>query len=84
MFDHTLIISNDDPEFDLLFDLPKHVADVRVVPAVGCERFAEMAYNKMKEILEDDISEGRALNPTVRVKSMEVFEHEGNSAIYEA
>jgi len=84
MFDHTLIIANDDPEFDLLFDLPKHIADVRVVPAVGCERFAEMAYNKMKEILEDDISEGRALNPTVRVKSMEVFEHEGNSAIYEA
>jgi hypothetical protein len=43
-----------------------------------------MAYNKMKEIIEDDITEGRALNPTVRVKSMEVFEHEGNSAIYEA
>jgi 6-pyruvoyltetrahydropterin/6-carboxytetrahydropterin synthase len=83
-FDHTLIIARDDPEYDLFVNLPKSVADIRIVDAVGCERFAEMAYNKMKEILEDDISEGRALNPTVRVKSVEVFEHEGNSAIYEA
>jgi 6-pyruvoyltetrahydropterin/6-carboxytetrahydropterin synthase len=82
-FDHTLLIARDDPEFKLLSRLPLHVADIRIVDGVGCERFAEMAYNKMKEILEDDISEGRALNPTVRVKSVEVFEHEGNSAIYE-
>ena len=83
-FDHTLLIARDDPEFELFKNLPHHIADIRIVDGVGCERFAEMAYNKMKEILEDDISEGRALNPTVRVKSMEVFEHEGNSAIYEA
>ena len=83
-FDHTLVIARDDPEYELLKNLPNHIADIRIVDGVGCERFAEMAYNKMKEILEDDISEGRALNPTVRVKSMEVFEHAGNSAIYEA
>jgi 6-pyruvoyltetrahydropterin/6-carboxytetrahydropterin synthase len=82
-FDHTLLIARDDPEFELLSKLPWYVADIRIVDGVGCERFAEMTYNKMKEILEDDISEGRALNPTVRVKSVEVFEHEGNSAIYE-
>jgi 6-pyruvoyltetrahydropterin/6-carboxytetrahydropterin synthase len=82
-FDHTLLIARDDPEFKLLSCLPSYVADIRIVDGVGCERFAEMAYNKMKEILEDDISKGRALNPTVRVKSVEVFEHEGNSAIYE-
>ena len=82
-FDHTLLIARDDPEYELFKSLPHHVADIRIVDGVGCERFAEMAFNKMKEILEDDITEGRALNPTVRVKSMEVFEHEGNSAIYE-
>ena len=82
-FDHTLVIAKDDPEYELLVNLPKHVADLRIVDAVGAERFAEMAFNKMKEILEDDIAEGRALNPTVRVKSVECFEHGANSAIYE-
>lgn len=83
-FDHTLVIAKDDPEYNLLISLPRHIADVRVVDGVGCERFAEMAFNKMKEILENNIADGRALNSTVRVKSMEVFEHAGNSAIYEA
>jgi 6-pyruvoyltetrahydropterin/6-carboxytetrahydropterin synthase len=83
-FDHTLVIARDDPEYELLVNLPRHVADLRIVDAVGAERFAEMAFNKMKEILEDDIIEGRALNPTVRVKSVECFEHGANSAIYEA
>jgi hypothetical protein len=57
---------------------------LRVVPAVGCEKFAEMAYQKMEQIIEemkqtDDI----IVNGNVRVKSVEVFEHEANSAIYE-
>ena len=82
-FDHTLVVARDDPEYELLVNLPRHVADLRIVDAVGAERFAEMAFNKMKEIIEDDISEGRALNPTVRVKSVECFEHGANSAIYE-
>jgi 6-pyruvoyltetrahydropterin/6-carboxytetrahydropterin synthase len=83
-FDHTLVIARDDPEYELLVNLPKHVADIRVVDSVGAERFAEMAFNKMKEILETTIANGRALNPTVRVKSVECFEHGANSAIYEA
>lgn len=59
------------------------VVDLRIVPAVGCERFAEMAYNKMQSILDAAIADGTALNSTVRVKSVEVFEHDANSAIYE-
>ena len=83
MFDHTLCVAEDDPELEMLSNLPKHIADVRVVPAVGCERFAEMCYNKMSEILAKQIADGSALNKTVRVKSAEVFEHGANSAIYE-
>ena len=83
MFDHTLCVAEDDPELELLSNLPKHIADVRVVSAVGCERFAEMCYNKMSEILARQIADGTALNRTVRVKSAEVFEHGSNSAIYE-
>jgi 6-pyruvoyltetrahydropterin/6-carboxytetrahydropterin synthase len=82
-FDHTLCVADDDPEFQRLMLLDGVVADVRVVPAVGCERFAELAYNKMAEIVEEQKQKGTALNPTVRVKSVECFEHDANSAIYE-
>jgi len=83
MFDHTTLIAEDDPELPLFLNMPKSVADLRVVPAVGCERFAEMAYNKMTELLDKSDKEGTLLNPTVCVKSVEVFEHGANSAIYE-
>lgn len=93
MFDHTLIVAEDDPHLDTFkklaeigsLNMPEYSAllDLRIVPAVGCERFAEMAYNKLSEILDNSKSKGTLLNPTVRVKSVEVFEHGANSAIYE-
>lgn len=82
-FDHTLCVAQDDPEIQNLMLLDGTVADVRVVPAVGCERFAEMAYNKMAEIIKEQKQRGTALNPTARIKSVECFEHSANSAIYE-
>ena len=82
MFDHTLLVAEDDPQLEQIQSL-SNIAHVRVVPAVGCERFAEMAYNKMSEVIEKSKAEGTALNSTVRVKSVEVFEHGANSAIYE-
>lgn len=84
MFDHTLLIAEDDPHRAMFEAMPADTVDLRIVPAVGCERFAEMAYNKMQEIINASIDEGTALNPTVRVKSVEVFEHGANSSIYEA
>ena len=59
------------------------MCDLRIVDAVGCERFSELAYNKMMEILTTQKESGILLNDTVRVKSVEVFEHGANSAIYE-
>lgn len=72
------------------------VCDLRIVEAVGCEKFAELAYRTMSEILEA-YKQGRSwthpdgrlfearypVGSTVRLKSAEVFEHAGNSAIYE-
>ena len=94
MFDHTLLIAEDDPYLDTFKKLseigvlnnPEYTAlfDLRVVPAVGCERFAELAYTRLSEILEEDKAKGKLLNNTVRVKSVEIFEHGANSAIYEA
>lgn len=93
MFDHTLLIAEDDPHLDTFKQLAEigslnmseysAVCDLRIVPAVGCERFSEMAYNKLTEMLDEARNDGTLLNKTVRVKSVEVFEHGANSAIYE-
>jgi 6-pyruvoyltetrahydropterin/6-carboxytetrahydropterin synthase len=102
MFDHTLIIAEDDPHLEKFQDLAKlglmsqgGVCDLRVVNAVGCEKFAETAYNVMDAILIAFKSgksitlagkEYMARYPVgkgVKLKSAEVFEHSGNSAIYE-
>lgn len=85
MFDHTTLIAEDDPHLDkfkALSDMGSLI-DLRIVPAVGCERFSELAYNKLSEILDRDRNSGKLLNKTVRVKSVEVFEHGANSAICE-
>ena len=91
MFDHTLLVAEDDPRLEFFKQMADinggyndlGIADLRIVPGVGCERFAELAYNKLSEIIQKSVNTGTALNPTVRVKSVEVFEHGANSAIYE-
>lgn len=93
MFDHTVIVAEDDPHLDKFKALAEvgsivpgnnsALMDLRIVPYVGCERFAEMVFVKMEEILREQISNGTALNSTVRVFSAEVFEHDGNSAIFQ-
>lgn len=72
------------------------VCDVRIVEAVGCEKFAELAYKTMQNILET-YQRGEAytlpnsksfscrypVGQGVRLRSVEVFEHDANSAIFE-
>ena len=86
MFDHTTLVAEDDPELDRFIELDKlgGIIDLRIVPAVGCERFAELAWHKLTKLIQKSINDGTALNPTVRVKSVEIFEHGANSGIYEA
>lgn len=76
-----------EPFNDLSSKVPNErgaVCDLRIVEGVGCEKFAEMAYNKMAEIIEEMKADKTIIvNGSVRVKSVEVFEHESNSAIYE-
>lgn len=88
MFDHTLVVAEDDPQLQsiLLLDKNLHsdgIADVRLVPGVGCERFAELTFNELTKMIDTWREEGTLLNRTVSVKSVEVFEHAGNSATYE-
>ncbi len=77
LLDHTTIVAEDDPRLDLfrLMD-DDGIIQLRVIPAVGCERFAEFLYNKINEFLKLETS-GR-----VRATKVEVYEHERNSASY--
>jgi 6-pyruvoyltetrahydropterin/6-carboxytetrahydropterin synthase len=70
---------------DHLSNLPHErgaLCDLRIVPGVGCEMFAKLAYDKMAELLASGDMR-YPINPTVRIKSVEVFEHGANSATYE-
>jgi 6-pyruvoyltetrahydropterin/6-carboxytetrahydropterin synthase len=90
MFDHTLVIAEDDPHLNTFQTLNeigggfdnRGVCNLRIVKGVGCEMFAKMCYDKMAELLASGDMR-YPINPTVRVKSVEVFEHGANSATYE-
>ena len=51
MFDHTMIIAEDDPWLDAFKQMETaEVAQIRVIPATGAEKFAEYIYNKLKPV----------------------------------
>lgn len=78
LLDHTFIVAEDDPFLESFKKMDEAgVAQVRVLPSVGCERFAEYLYNIINEFLEKE-TEGR-----VKAVKVEVYEHERNSASYE-
>ena len=79
MFDHTLIVAADDPEIARLRDLHDGgLAKVQVLPAVGCEAVAKFVHNYVGAYVARE-TDGR-----VWLETVEVREHGGNSAIYEA
>ena len=75
MFDHTYLIATDDPHFDTFVELAdKNLVDLREVEAVGCERFAELTFDKASSIIADKYGD------RCWVESVTVREHEANSA----
>jgi 6-pyruvoyltetrahydropterin/6-carboxytetrahydropterin synthase len=79
LFDHTVAISADDPLLSSFEALEKQGGcTLRVMNSVGCEKFAEMVHMDVAPRIEEE-TRGR-----VWLKSVEVFEHGANSAIYEA
>mgnify|MGYP001583514985 FL=1 len=77
-FDHKLAVAADDPELLYLKGCETFgSAEVVVMEdGVGCEKFAEYVYKYVQPIVKDQ-TKGR-----VHLKSVEVFEHGSNSAIY--
>ena len=77
-FDHKLVLAEDDPHLDELMSLDTlGLAQVRLLPAIGCERFAQYVYDAAEAWLQ---SNGYA--PRVHVAQVECWEHDTNSAIY--
>ena len=70
---------------DFVWLAEKGLSQLRIVKSVGCEKFAELCFEKMNELLTNDSQtlSNRPINPTARILSVEVREHDGNSAIYE-
>ena len=77
-FDHTTAVAADDPHLNLFKAMDDAgVLTLRIFSAVGCEKFAEIVYTDIAPQVADETQN------RVRLKSVEVFEHGSNSAIYE-
>ena len=77
MFDHTLVVAEDDPELKAFQQMDTAgVAQVRVIPATGAEKFAEFIFNKINEFVQTE-TENR-----VKVVKVKFMEHGKNAAYY--
>lgn len=83
-FDHKLLVAEDDPARKYLMMLSASMdgsltplAQVKIVPAVGCEAFATMAWERAEQLLEE-----MGLAARVSLTEVEVREHGANGVIY--
>ncbi len=78
MFDHTFVVAEDDPFVESFLKMDEAgVAQVRVIPATGAERFAQFLYHKVNKFVQAE-TEGR-----VSVTRVKFMENHKNSAIYQ-
>lgn len=77
LLDHTVIIAEDDPLLRYFEELDAYGAiQLRVLPAVGAERFAEYLFKKLDTFVRKET------NGRVRVTQVEFRENDKNNAIY--
>ena len=85
MFDHTVLVAEDDPflpDLEKLYHKPEKglqyhgILQLRVVPATGAEKFAEFIFHKLNNFVKTETQE------RVRVAQVEFMEHNKNTAIY--
>lgn len=75
-FDHKMVVSEDDPHLDTIGMLSGlDIADVVVLPQVGCEAFASWFFHRAEEHLAQHYTKAQVVATTVR-------EHDGNLAGY--
>ena len=77
LLDHTMIIAEDDPFLESFKRMDEAgVVQLRILPATGCEKFAEYLYEVINEFLAVE-TDGR-----VKAAKVEVYENERNAASY--
>jgi len=87
MFDHTVIVAEDDPllpDLKLLDYNPKFkgtnqdkgILQLRIIPATGAEKFAEYIYNNINNFVLEET------NGRVKVTKVKFMEHNKNAAYY--
>ena len=77
MFDHTTIVSFNDPELEYFKQgAEKGIYQLRIINAVGAEKFAEYIYHRINDFIVAE-TDGR-----VKVVQVEFREHEKNTAFY--
>lgn len=79
LFDHTMLVANDDPKKEILLDLDRihNVAKVVLVDSTGCEAMAKMAFDLAVTWVKEHGEMDR-----VKVVSVEAAEHGANSALF--
>jgi 6-pyruvoyltetrahydropterin/6-carboxytetrahydropterin synthase len=77
MFDHTTVISREDPYLELFKGMnDEGIIQLRLLDRVGCEAMAELVFNVISLCLKHETGE------RVQLESVECFEHEKNSAMF--
>jgi 6-pyruvoyltetrahydropterin/6-carboxytetrahydropterin synthase len=77
MFDHTVIVAEDDPELMKFENLHRRgVIQLRHVKATGAEKFAEFIFHKLNKFVTEET------NSRVKIVQVEFMEHGKNTAIY--
>lgn len=78
LLDHTTIITEDDPYLEQFKQMDiDGIIQLRILPYVGAERFAEYLFGKINKFVQEET------HYRVRVAKVEVFENGRNSASYE-
>jgi len=78
LLDHTTIVAEDDPYLEQFKQMDADgIIQLRILPSVGAERFAEYLFKKIDEFVQIETQY------RVRVAKVEVFENGRNSASYE-
>ena len=77
MFDHTVIITEDDPQRETFKEMNREgIIQLRRVEASGAEKFAELVFNKLNDFVKIETDK------RVRVVEVEFRENGKNAAIY--
>jgi 6-pyruvoyltetrahydropterin/6-carboxytetrahydropterin synthase len=77
MFDHTVIMANDDPQLPNFKNLDEQgIIQLRTVEATGAEKFAEFIFKKLNKFVFKETGD------RVHITQVEFMEHGKNTAIY--